>query len=178
MVFKIYIAIRYEEQKCFQGSVKVKWSESDIRPSMVTHTRNLCSAFNPSKVHTDSSEHTPMFTFCSHFCPFLVLYSVVQCIVGCILYNKQIVWPWTLCFPFDNSTDCSIDFDWLQVHINKEQNYSLTETKDKFVRCRIQYCKNRGTSWRKNKKNSKEQSRVVISDQFWATMLEHVFVHQ
>ena len=22
-----------------------------------------------------------------------VLYTVVQCIVGCILYNKQIVWP-------------------------------------------------------------------------------------
>ncbi len=33
-------------------------SGSDIRPSMVTHTRNLCSAFNPSKVHTHSSEHT------------------------------------------------------------------------------------------------------------------------
>ncbi len=27
-------------------------------PSMVTHTQNLCSAFNPSKVHTHSSEHT------------------------------------------------------------------------------------------------------------------------
>jgi len=25
---------------------------------MVTYTRNLCSAFNPSKVHTHSSEHT------------------------------------------------------------------------------------------------------------------------
>ncbi len=25
---------------------------------MVTHTRNLCSAFNPSIVHTHSSEHT------------------------------------------------------------------------------------------------------------------------
>ncbi len=33
-------------------------SESYIRPSMVTHTRNSCSAFNPSKVHTHSSEHT------------------------------------------------------------------------------------------------------------------------
>ncbi len=32
--------------------------ESDIWPSMVTHTRNLCSAFIPSKVHTHSSEHT------------------------------------------------------------------------------------------------------------------------
>ncbi len=27
-------------------------------PSMVTHTRNLCSASNTSKVHTHSSEHT------------------------------------------------------------------------------------------------------------------------
>ncbi len=25
---------------------------------MVAHTRNLCSAFNPSKVHTHSSEYT------------------------------------------------------------------------------------------------------------------------
>ncbi len=44
----------------FEGLVSM-WSEvkwSDIRPSMVTHTRNLCSAFNPSNVHTHSSEHT------------------------------------------------------------------------------------------------------------------------
>ncbi len=109
-----------KSKSAFQGSVKVKWSESDIRPSMVTHTRNLCSAFNPSKVRTDSSEHTPMFTFVHIFVPF----SIVFCsTVHCRLYtvHKQIVWPWTLCFPFDNSTDCSIDFDWLQVHINKEQ---------------------------------------------------------
>ncbi len=26
---------------------------------MVTHTRKSCSAINPSKVHTHSSEHTP-----------------------------------------------------------------------------------------------------------------------
>ncbi len=30
----------------------------DIWPSMVTNTRNLCSAFNPSTVHTHSSEYT------------------------------------------------------------------------------------------------------------------------
>ncbi len=35
-----------------------KWKWRDIRPSMVTHTWNSCSAFNPSKVHTHSSEHT------------------------------------------------------------------------------------------------------------------------
>ncbi len=38
--------------------IKCKWKWRDIRPSMVTHTRNLCSAINPSKVHTHSSEHT------------------------------------------------------------------------------------------------------------------------
>ncbi len=34
----------------------LKWR--DIRPSMVTHTQNLCSAFNPSKVHTQLWTHT------------------------------------------------------------------------------------------------------------------------
>ncbi len=43
---------------------EVKWS--DIRPSMVTHTRNLCSAFDPSKVHTHSSEHTHTHTLWTH----------------------------------------------------------------------------------------------------------------
>uniref|UniRef100_A0A8C2ISA5 RNA binding protein fox-1 homolog 3-like n=1 Tax=Cyprinus carpio TaxID=7962 RepID=A0A8C2ISA5_CYPCA len=33
-------------------------SESDIQPSMVTHTWNSCSAFNPAKVHTHTSEYT------------------------------------------------------------------------------------------------------------------------
>ncbi len=33
----------------------LKWR--DMWPSMVTHTLNLCSAFNPSYVHTYSSEH-------------------------------------------------------------------------------------------------------------------------
>ncbi len=38
----------------------LKWSESDIQPSMVTHTRNSCSAFNPSKcTHTAVHTHTP-----------------------------------------------------------------------------------------------------------------------
>ncbi len=36
--------------------LKNKWH--DIPPSKVTHTQNSCSAFNPSKVHTHSSEHT------------------------------------------------------------------------------------------------------------------------
>ncbi len=33
-------------------------SESDIRTSMVTHTRNSCSEFNPSKVHTHTAVNT------------------------------------------------------------------------------------------------------------------------
>ncbi len=45
-------------------SWKWKWKWSDIQPSMVTHTRNLCSEINPSKVHTNSSEHT--HTHCEH----------------------------------------------------------------------------------------------------------------
>ncbi len=38
-----------------------KWKWRDMWPSMVTHTRNLCSAFNPSKVHTHTAvnTHTP-----------------------------------------------------------------------------------------------------------------------
>ncbi len=35
-----------------------KWKWRDIRPSMVTHTRNLCSANNPSKVHTAVNKNT------------------------------------------------------------------------------------------------------------------------
>ncbi len=48
-----------------------QWKWRDIRPRMVTHTRNLCSAFNPSKVHTHSSEHTHTpwtHTRSSHLC--------------------------------------------------------------------------------------------------------------
>ncbi len=37
----------------------IKWKWSDMWPSMVTHTQNLCSAFNPSKcTHTQQWTHT------------------------------------------------------------------------------------------------------------------------
>ncbi len=42
----------------FTHSVKY-WKWSDMWPSMVTHTRNLCSAFNPSKVHTHNMNTHP-----------------------------------------------------------------------------------------------------------------------
>ncbi len=43
----------------------VKWN--DIRPSMVTHTLNLCSALtHPKCTHTHSSEHTHTHTVNTH----------------------------------------------------------------------------------------------------------------
>ncbi len=38
------------------------WKWHYMWPSMLTHTRNLCSAFNPSKVHTHSSKRTHTHT--------------------------------------------------------------------------------------------------------------------
>ncbi len=35
------------------------WKWGDIHPSMVTHTRNLCSAFDPPKVHTHTVNTHP-----------------------------------------------------------------------------------------------------------------------
>ncbi len=52
--------------------IYVMWR--DIRPSMVTHTRNLCSTFNPSKVHTHSSEHT--HTVNTHLEQWAAIYAV------------------------------------------------------------------------------------------------------
>ncbi len=46
------------QYKTFFRDKSEKWKWRDMWPSMVTHTQNLCSAFNPSKVHTHSSEHT------------------------------------------------------------------------------------------------------------------------
>ncbi len=37
---------------------KKTWKWRDIQPSVATHTRNSCSAFNPSKVHTHTHTHT------------------------------------------------------------------------------------------------------------------------
>ncbi len=54
--------------KCIQSKdvffsshyTSIQWKWRDIRPSMVTHTRNSCSAFNPSKcTHTVVNTHTP-----------------------------------------------------------------------------------------------------------------------
>ena len=52
----------------------------------------------------------------------------------------------------------------------KNKNYSITETKDKFVRCRVQYCKNRGTRRRKNKKQKTKLQRAKQSSNFWSIL--------
>ncbi len=46
---------------------KLHYDYLRVGSCMVTHTRNLCSAFNLSKVHTHSSEHTP-WAVGSHLC--------------------------------------------------------------------------------------------------------------
>ncbi len=46
---------------CAQLASSWKWKWSDVWPIIVTHTRNLCSAFNPSKwthIHTHTHTHT------------------------------------------------------------------------------------------------------------------------
>ncbi len=58
--FRKQSGVKWFAQPGINKLVKVKWS--DVWPDMVTHTRNLCSAFNPSKVHTHTHthcEHTP-----------------------------------------------------------------------------------------------------------------------
>ncbi len=42
-----------------------EWKGRDVWPSMVTHTRNLCSAFNPSKCNNKHT-HTPPHTENTH----------------------------------------------------------------------------------------------------------------
>ncbi len=56
---------------------KNKWKWRDIRPSTVTHTQNLCSTFNPSKVHAHSSEHTHTHTVNTHPVQWAAIYAVV-----------------------------------------------------------------------------------------------------
>ncbi len=45
---------------------------------MVTHTQNLCSAFNPYKVHTHSSEHTHTHTVNTHTQQWAVIYTAAS----------------------------------------------------------------------------------------------------
>lgn len=46
-------------------------------------------------------------------------------------------------------------------------NYTITETKHKFMRCRVQYCKNRG---RRRKNQKKNMQRAKQSSNFWSIL--------
>ncbi len=62
-----------------------------MRPSTVTHTRNSCSAFNPSKVHTHSSEHTPWTHTRSSVQPFMLQRSGSSWGFGALLKGTSVV---------------------------------------------------------------------------------------
>ncbi len=69
-------------------------SESDVTwPSMVTHTRNVCSAFIPSKVHTHSSEHThtPWTHTRSSGQPFMLWRPGSSWVFGALLKGTSVV---------------------------------------------------------------------------------------
>ncbi len=80
-----------------------KKSESDVTYDevMVTHTRNLCSAFNPSKVHTHSSEHTPGAVG-SHLC--YGAQGAVGGSVPCSRAPQSWYWRWRECSAFTPPT--------------------------------------------------------------------------
>ncbi len=85
----------------------MKWSESNMWPSMVTHTRNLCSAFIPSKVHTHSSEHT--HTVNTHLEQWAAIYfccarGAVGGTVPCSRAPQSWYWWWRECWLFTPPT--------------------------------------------------------------------------
>ncbi len=72
-----------------------KWSDvtwRDIRPSMVTHTRNLCSAFNPSNVHTHTvNTHPPWIHTRSSGQPFMLRLPGSSWGFGALLKDTSVV---------------------------------------------------------------------------------------
>ncbi len=82
------------------------WKWCDTRPSMVTHTRNLCSAFNPSKVHTQQwththREHTPGAVG-NHLC--CGARGAVGGSVPCSRAPQSWYWGWRECWLFTPPT--------------------------------------------------------------------------
>ncbi len=69
-----------------------KWS--DVWPSMVTHTLNLCFAFNPSKcTHTAVNTHTPWTHTQSQCCG---AWGAVGGSVSCSRAHQLWYWWWIL----------------------------------------------------------------------------------
>ncbi len=76
-------------------SQHLKWS--DVWPSMVTHIRNLCSAFNPSKcTHTAVNTHTPWTHTRSSGQPMLRgpgsswgFSALLKCLTSVVVFNNS-----------------------------------------------------------------------------------------
>ncbi len=87
-----------------------KWSESDIQPSIVTHTRNSCSTFTHPSAHTHSSEWTHTHTVKTHTFTFMhfadaFIQSDLQCIQAIHFVSMPV--PWELRpQPFALLTQC------------------------------------------------------------------------
>ncbi len=58
-----------------QDFIEKQWMWHDTWPSMMTHTQNSCSVFNPSKVHTHSSELTHTHTANTHLEQWAAIYA-------------------------------------------------------------------------------------------------------
>jgi len=90
---------------------KWKWKKLTWRgmwPTMVTHILNLCSAINPSKVHTHSSEHTHTYRehtpgeVDSHLC--CGARGAVRGSVPCSWAPQSWYWGWRECCTFTPPT--------------------------------------------------------------------------
>ncbi len=73
-----------------------KWKWGDIRPSIVTHTRNLCSAFNPSKVHTHTHTAVNTHTVNTHLEQWAACGArgAVEGLVSCSRAPQSWYWGW------------------------------------------------------------------------------------
>ncbi len=68
------------------------------------HTQNLCSAFNPSKVHTHTAVNTHIHTHREHT-PGAVgshLYCILMLVIMVVLGKPNIFWGGTWCKKFEN----------------------------------------------------------------------------
>ncbi len=69
-----------------------KWTWRDIRPSMVTHTRNLCSALtHPKCTHTAVNTHTPWTHTRSSGQPFMLRRPGSSWGFGALLKGRPVV---------------------------------------------------------------------------------------
>ncbi len=107
-----------------------------LKVKVTWHTQNLCSAFNPSKVHTQQWTHTHTHTHREHR-PGAVgshLYCILMLVIMGVLGKPNIFWGGTWCKKFENhwfkqtakweKTDGST-YSILTVLINQKSRYDF-----------------------------------------------------